>query len=602
MALSGTITGTYRGYTLSAAWKATQNTTGNYSDITITHTLSMGGAYSLNIGSRSNSCTVDGVAQAYTSPAINKKGGYVTLGTTTHRVTHNADGSKTCTITDVFNINATLDGVRVSNITASGNVTLDRIPRQATIQTATDFTDTGTPQLTYSNPGGFVADACIEYGTGSTITRAGAITATSGTYTFALTDAERAALRAACKGQTLAVTYVLKTTIGGTAYYSRLARTMTIADAAPILGAVSYADANATTTAVTGDASIIVQGQSDLRVTYSAATGQKGATIASYSATFAGVTKTAASAGSFDFGAVDVSTSQPLTFTVTDSRGLTSSATLTVNVEAWWNPSSTVQLSRVNNFEPETHITATAYYAGLGGKNAVTITARYRKSGSSDAWQSVTLTNGVQSVITCARDYAYEFQVVTADRLGSGTQSLTLGRGVPTFFIDTAKSSVGVNCFPTSNGVLQLGENAFLTAAGAYPVGAVYISVTDTDPATLFGGTWERIAQGRFLIGAGPNKANTTDYWGQYAAGAENFPAGEMGGETTHKLTVDEMPSHSHSLRFEWSNEKRWGIPQTGIDCNNGVDWGATTGSAGGDKAHNNMPPYLVCYMWRRTA
>lgn len=602
MALSGTITGTYRGYTLSAAWKATQNTTGNYSDITITHTLSMGSAYSLDIGSRSNSCTVDGVAQAYTSTAINKKGGSVTLGTTTHRVTHNADGSKTCTVTDVFNINATLDGVKVSNITASGNITLDRIPRQATIQTATDFADTGTPQLTYSNPGGFTADAWIEYAGGSTGTRAGAITATNGTYTFALTDTERAALRAACKGQTMAVTYVLKTTISGTAYYSRLARTMTIADAAPILGAVSYADANATTTAVTGDASIIVQGQSDLRVTYSAATGQKGATIASYSATFAGVTKTAASAGAFDFGAVDVSTSQPLTFTVTDSRGLTSSSTLTVNVEAWWKPSSTVQLSRVNNFEPETHITATAYYAVLDGRNSVTLAARYRKAGSSDAWQSVALTNGVQSVITCDRDYAYEFEVVTADRLGSGTQSLTLGRGVPTFFLDTAKSSVGVNCFPTSNGVLQLGENAFLTAAGAYPVGAVYISVTDTDPATLFGGTWERIAQGRFIIGAGANKANTTNYWGSYPAGAENFPAGEMGGETTHKLTVDEMPSHSHSIRFEWSNEKRWGIPQTGVDCNNGVDFGATTGSAGGDKAHNNMPPYLVCYMWARVA
>lgn len=602
MALSGTITGTYRGYTLSAAWQATQNAAGNYSDITITHTLSTGGAYSLDIGSRSNSCTVDGVAQAYTSPAINEKGGSVTLGTTTHRVTHNADGSKTCTVTDVFNINAMLDGVKVPNITASGNITLDRIPRQATIQTATDFADTGTPQLTYSNPGGFVADAWIEYAGGSTGTRAGAITATNGTYTFALTDTERAALRAACKGQTMAVTYVLKTTIGGTAYYSRLARTMTIADAAPILGAVSYEDANATTTAVTGDASIIVQGQSDLRVTYSAATGQKGATIASYSATFGGVTKTAASAGAFDFGAVDVSAPQPLTFTVTDSRGLTSSATLTVNVEAWWHPSSTVQLSRVNNFEPETHVTALAYYAGLGGKNAVTITARYRKAGSSGAWHSVTLTNGVQSVITCERDYAYDFQVVTADRLGSGTQSLTLGRGVPTFFIDTAKSSVGVNCFPTANGVLQFGENAFLTAAGAYPVGAVYISVTDTDPATLFGGTWERIAQGRFLIGAGANKANTTNYWGSYPAGAENFPAGEMGGEPTHRLTVDEMPSHVHEVRLGWNNSTAWGVTGTGPGSNATVDQGTTTQAAGGGKAHNNMPPYLVCYMWARVA
>lgn len=584
MASSGTITGTYRGYTLSAAWQATQDAAGNYSTVTVTHTLSVGGAYSLNIGSRSNSCTVDGVAQAYASPAINKKGGSVTLGTTTHRVTHNADGSKTCTVKDVFNLNATIDGTNVANITASGNITLDTIPRQATIQTATDFTDTGTPQLTYRNPGGFTADAWIEYAGGSTGTRTGAINATSGTYTFTLTDSERAALIKACTGQSMAVTYVIKTNIGGKAYYSRLARTMSMTDATPIIGEISYTDANPTVTAVTGDASVIVQGQSDLRVTFAEATGRKGATIATYAATFAGVTKTAASAGTLDFGTVDVSTSQPLTFTVTDSRGLTSSATLTVAVEAWWQPSSTVQLSRVNNFEPETHITAVAYYAGLDGKNEVTITVKYRKAGSSDAWQSVTLTNGVQAVITCERDYAYEFEVVTADRLGSGTQTLTLGRGIPTFFIDTAKSSVGVNCFPTSNGVLQLGDNAFLTAAGAYPVGAIYLSVSDTDPATLFGGTWERLG-GRFLLGADAT-----------------YTAGSTGGEAEHTLTIDEMPRHNHEV--DNLNASGNTTPYMTVQAQEKKGFGGNvqTMFAGGSKPHNNMPPYLAVYMWQRTA
>lgn len=601
MALSGTITGSYRGYTLQANWSATQNVAGNYSDITIKHTLVIGSAYSLKIAGRSNTCSVDGTAVSYTSPSINQKGGSVVLGTTTYRVNHNADGSKTCTINDVFNINASIDGSQVSSITASGNITLDSIPRQATIQTATDFADTGTPSLTYANAGGFSVTASLVYGSKS-ITRANAISGKSGTYTFSLTDAERESLRAACTGASMSVTYRLTTTIGGTAYTSDVTRTMTMADAAPILGAVTYKDANVTVVAVTGNDKTIVQNKSDLQVVFAAASGQKGATIAQYSATIAGVTKTATSAGTLDFGALDVSTSQPLTFTATDSRGISSSTTLTVNIESWWEPSSTIDLKRVNNFEPTVHITANAWYASLGGKNAVTITAKYRKAGSSDAWSSVTLTSGVESTVTCERDYAYEWSVTTADKLGSTTQTLTLGRGIPTFFIDTSKSSVSVNCLPSGNGVLQLGDNAFLTAQGAYPVGAIYLSVTDTDPATLFGGTWKRISQGRFLVGAGANEANSTDYWGSYPAGSENFPAGEMGGEVTHKLTVDEMPSHSHSIRFEWSNEKRWGIPQTGTDCNNGVDFGATTGSAGGDKAHNNMPPYLVVYMWQRTA
>lgn len=605
MALSGTITGVYRGYTLQANWAAMQDISGNYSDITIHHVLVIGSGYSLRIPSRSNSCTVDEAAQSYTSPAVNQKGGSVTLGTTTHRVNHNEDGSKSCTITDVFNVNATIDGSQVSNITASGTITLDDIPRQATIASATDFTDTGTPSLQYSNAGGFTADAYLEFapvGSGTQIMRRNAITGKDGTYTFNLTDAERETLRAACTGVSMPVRYALRTFIGGKEYYSTVDRTMSMGDAAPILGAVSYEDANADTVAVTGDNQLIVQRQSDLQVIFGAATGQKGATIAEYSATFAGVTKTAASVGALDLGKVDVSSDMPLIFSATDSRGFKTSTMLTVKVEPWWEPTSTVTLARKNNFEPETHITATAWYASLNAKNDVTISAKYRKAGSSDAWSTITLANGVESTVTCERDYAYEWEVTTADKLGSITQSLALGRGIPTFFIDTAKSSVGVNCFPASSGVLQLGDNAFLTAQGAYPVGSIYLSVTDTDPATLFGGTWERISQGRFLLGAGSNAANSTDYWGAYPAGKENFPAGEMGGEVTHTLTVAEMPSHTHPERLEWGNAKAWGLTGTGEGANAVVDQGSVTGATGGGKPHNNLPPYLVCYMWKRVS
>lgn len=603
MALSGAITGVYRGYTLQAKWTAVQDISGNYSDITIHHVLVIGSAYSLHISSRSNTCTIDGTAQNYTSPAINQKGGSVTPGTTTHRVNHNADGSKSCAVTDVFNVNATIDGSQVSSITASGTITLDDIPRQATITSATDFTDTGTPSLAYSNAGGFTADAYLEFapvGSGTQIMRRNAITGKSGTYTFDLTDAERETLRAACTGVSMPVRYALRTFIGGKEYYSTLDRTMSMSDAAPILGAVSYADGNATTAAITGDAKVIVQKQSDLQVTFGAATAQKGATIAEYSATFAGVTKTATSAGALDLGKVDVSSDMPLVFSVTDSRGLKTSTTLTVKVEPWWEPTSTVALARKNNFEPETHITATAWYAALDGKNEVSISAKYRKAGSSDAWSTVALANAVESTVTCERDYAYEWQITTADKLGSTTQSLTLGRGIPTFFIDTSKSSVGVNCFPSADNVMQLGENAFLTAAGAYPIGSIYLSVNDTNPATLFGGTWKRISQGRFLLGAGANVANTTDYWGAYPAGKENFPAGEMGGEVEHTLTVAEMPSHTHSERLEWSNAAGWGVTGTGSGTNAVVDQGSVTGATGGGKPHNNLPPYLVCYMWAR--
>lgn len=584
MALSGTISGVYRGYTLQANWSATQNVAGNYSDIKITHTLVIGSAYSLNIGTRSNTCSVDGAAQNYSSPAINQKGGSVTLGTTTHRVNHNSDGSKSCTINDIFNVNATIDGRKVSSITASGNITLDNIPRQATITSANDFTDDGTPSLSYSNAGGFTASAALVFG-GKTITRANAITGKSGTYNFVLTDAERDMLRSACTGVSMQVTYRLTTTISGTAHTSEVTRTMSMSDAAPILGAVSYADANTATTAITGDNQVVVQRQSDLQVSFGAATAQKGATISSYEVTFAGVNKTATSVMTLDFGKVDVSSDMPLVFSAIDSRGLKTSTIITVKVEPWWEPTSTVELQRKNNFEPETHITANAWYASLNAKNDVTISAKYRKAGSSDAWSTIELQNGAESTVTCERDYAYEWRVVTADKLGSTTQSLTLGRGIPTFFIDTKKSSVGVNCFPASDGVFQLGDNAFLTAQGAYPVGAIYLSVTDTDPATLFGGTWERIG-GRFLLGAN-----------------DTYQAGSTGGEAEHTLTIDEMPRHNHSLD-NYNTAAGNTTPYMTVQAQSKVGYGGNvqTLNAGGGKPHNNLPPYLSVYMWERTA
>lgn len=78
-----------------------------------------------------------------------------------------------------------------------------------------------------------------------------------------------------------------------------------------------------------------------------------------------------------------------------------------------------------------------------------------------------------------------------------------------------------------------------------------------------------------------------------------------MGGEAKHTLTVNEMPSHSHTVRLGWSNTKAWGlITSYSNDANAVVDAGnwVTTGETGGGKPHNNMPPYLAVYMWKRIA
>ena len=118
-----------------------------------------------------------------------------------------------------------------------------------------------------------------------------------------------------------------------------------------------------------------------------------------------------------------------------------------------------------------------------------------------------------------------------------------------------------------------------------YPIGSIYTSVNSTNPHSLFGGTWEQIKD-KFLLSAG-----------------DTYNAGDEGGEATHTLTIDEMPSHSH--RFAVNNtDGAGGFRETQARGNNSTgeaDWGNTsTQNIGGGQAHNNMPPYLAVYMWKR--
>lgn len=125
-----------------------------------------------------------------------------------------------------------------------------------------------------------------------------------------------------------------------------------------------------------------------------------------------------------------------------------------------------------------------------------------------------------------------------------------------------------------------------------YPVGAVYMSASATNPKTLFGfGTWARI-QDCFLLAAG-----------------SAYSAGSTGGEATHTLTVDEMPSHRHDFRFQYSNTTHvngstsWQLTkETTGDFTSGDSSEMYVQTNGGGAAHNNMPPYLAVYVWKRTA
>lgn len=120
-----------------------------------------------------------------------------------------------------------------------------------------------------------------------------------------------------------------------------------------------------------------------------------------------------------------------------------------------------------------------------------------------------------------------------------------------------------------------------------YPVGSIYMSVNSTSPSTLFGGTWEQIKDS-FLLASG-----------------DTYENGSTGGEATHTLTVNEMPSHRHSRMTqpqgfaEQDTRKSEIISPASGSANKVYKY---TDYTGGGQAHNNMPPYLAVNVWKRTA
>ena len=120
-----------------------------------------------------------------------------------------------------------------------------------------------------------------------------------------------------------------------------------------------------------------------------------------------------------------------------------------------------------------------------------------------------------------------------------------------------------------------------------YPVGKIIMDAKNINPATYLNfGTWELWGQGKVPVGV-----NTVDI--------DFNEAEKTGGEKTHTLTIAEMPSHSHRVHII--------SQQIG---NGGGNWGTVFSDAGDvntypigeGQAHNNMPPYITCYMWKRTA
>ena len=148
-----------------------------------------------------------------------------------------------------------------------------------------------------------------------------------------------------------------------------------------------------------------------------------------------------------------------------------------------------------------------------------------------------------------------------------------------------------------SDEVMQQIIEAATTAAlkTENPVGKIRLQTTNTNPATFLGfGTWVQWGAGRVPVGI-----NTSD---------KDFKTAEQtGGEKTHTLSLAEMPRHTHE--FTYNNSNTCGFNSYAHGTNNYGEQKSdkslgfnNISYTGGDKAHNNLQPYITCYMWKRVA
>lgn len=428
MALSGSFSGSAvsGNYKLRVDWSATQNISNNTSKITCVMYLVQASSWSLGIGSRDdNVTTINGTKYTWTSPAINNSGGKTTkLATVTSgTITHNADGTKSVTISAVFELNATISGTYRDTITASATITLNTIPRATQPSLSASSANMGAT-VTVSMPrasSSFTHDLAYRLGSGSWVSVA---TGRGTSYTWTVPDVASSLPSATSGKLTLRCITKNGSTTVGTKYAYLTAKVP--ASVVPTVGTVSLAEATAGLAAQFG---AYIQGKSKVKATISAS-GAKGSTITAYQTTLLGKTYTG---NSWTSPVLSGKGSISLVTKVKDSRGRWSAAkTTTITVLAYSTPQvQELRVFRVDSSgasdEQGEYIRVDYRYSvtSLGSKNTAQAVIEYKRT-TEDTWTQL-LTNTALSAYTSVKpktptfsvDYQYDIRITVTDWFGA---------------------------------------------------------------------------------------------------------------------------------------------------------------------------------------
>lgn len=387
----------------------------------------------------------------------------------------------------------------------------------------------------------------------------------------------------------------------------------------------SVATVDSTSYNLSGDTTTIINGVSNVKVTVTA-TPSTGSTLVSKGFTYQGnwysmtLQNTVYLTGGY---------SDMFQFSASDSRGRVGKTNITYNKAVdYKKPTISLDSVSISAGGVATISTSGSWFNGSFGSTANTLTVQYRyklsSSSSWGSWTSMTTSKysdgtysatATRSGLSYTSTYTFEARVV--DKINTISSKDYSGKSLPVF--DWSDSDFNFNVPVTIQ--QYYGDTSYVATKGyvddlndvamaaieqnsnaiaaievptksdivdmIYPVGSIYMSVNSTSPATLFGGSWTQLKD-RFLLGAGSTYTN-----------------GSTGGASTARLAVANLPSHTHpqyiatssggSLSVNYDNSG-WST------AGKAVAQGIATGATGTGTAFSILPPYLVVYMWKRTA
>lgn len=538
---------------------------------------------------------------------------WIWLGQHSKTITHNSDGSKEIYISAYHIGNSATGSSKMGNASGGANFTLTKIPRASKIS-ATDA-DVGSISSIYIEKADNSFTHTITYSLGSksgtvaTKTQQSPFSFTVPTSLYSEIPGTEGTVTLKC------ITYSGDTVVGEstTTFKARVNQE----DNKPTVSG-TLVDSNSNTLALTGGSStnvILVKNRSTAKITPTA-TGKNSASIKQIT-----VEGTKVEGSYIEF---KNTTKTSFNIVATDSRGFPNSKTLTPNKIIEYIPltltakfyrtaatSSEVKLDYEGNF----------FNASFGAKtNKLTLKWEYKEKGATAYIAGGTLTPSISNnkysgsvSLGTTFDYkkSYDFIIYANDGDGANIKLTSLNyaqnitRGEPIYDYGVDKN--GEN-YLNVNGGLYIKNKSILNSI--YPIGAIYMSVNNVNPGTIFGGTWTQIKD-TFLLAAG----NT-------------YTAGSTGGKAKVNLSVENLPSHTHtgkthvdgahvhdSTAYGWmidgignaraavaEGSSGFGADIRIRNSNSEHQHWFTTDATGSGTDIENMPPYLTVYVWKRTA